>query len=103
MRCAAQGGRRTLFLLVLDGVTDPQNVGAPLRSAECAGVSGIVVPRHRAAHVTPTVTKVAAGAIEHLSFAVVAGIPNALSRMAELGVEIVGLDAEAEESISTPT
>ena len=87
------------FLLVLDGVTDPQNVGALLRSAECAGVTGVVLPRHRAAHVSPTVAKVAAGAIEHLAFAVVAGIPTALARMAELGVEVVGLDADAEVSI----
>jgi len=91
--------RRTPFLLVLDGVTDPQNVGALLRSAECAGVTGVVLPRHRAAHVTPTVAKVAAGAIEHLAFAVVAGIPNALARMGELGVEVVGLDAGADIAI----
>ena len=41
------------FLLVVDGVTDPQNLGALLRSAECAGVTGVVLPRHRSAHVTP--------------------------------------------------
>ena len=67
---------------MLDGVTDPHNLGALLRSAECAGVTGVVLPRHRAAHVTPTVAKVAAGAIEHLDFAVVPGVPTALRQPA---------------------
>jgi 23S rRNA (guanosine2251-2'-O)-methyltransferase len=87
------------FLLVLDGVTDPHNVGALLRTAECAGVTGVVLPRHRAAHVTPTVAKVAAGAIEHLAIAVVPGVPNALRRMHDLGVTSIGLDAEAPTSL----
>jgi 23S rRNA (guanosine2251-2'-O)-methyltransferase len=87
------------FLLVLDGVSDPQNLGALLRSAECAGVTGVVVPRHRAANVTPTVTKVAAGAIEHMAMAVVPGVPSALRRLSEHGVLCVGLDAKAETSL----
>jgi len=87
------------FLVVFDGVTDPHNLGSLLRSAECAGVTGVVVPRHRAAHVTPTVTKVAAGAIEHLAMAVVPGVPNALLRMAAAGVTTVGLDAEGDVSL----
>ena len=73
----ARSGTRP-FLLLLDGVTDPGNLGAVLRTAECAGVTGVVLPRHRAAHVTPTVTKAAAGAIEHLPMAVVAGLPAAM-------------------------
>jgi len=87
------------FLLVLDGVTDPHNVGALLRSAECAGVTGVVLPRHRAVHVTPTVAKVAAGAIEHLDMAVVPGVPNALRQLDDLGVISVGLDANAPSSL----
>jgi 23S rRNA (guanosine2251-2'-O)-methyltransferase len=87
------------FLLVLDGVTDPHNVGALLRSAECAGVTGVVLPRHRAVHVTPTVAKVAAGAVEHLDIAVVPGVPNALRRLDELGVTSIGLDAGAPASL----
>jgi len=87
------------FLLVLDGVTDPHNVGALLRTAECAGVTGVVLPRHRAVHVTPTVAKVAAGAVEHLDMAVVPGVPNALRRLDELGVPSVGLDAGAPVSL----
>jgi 23S rRNA (guanosine2251-2'-O)-methyltransferase len=87
------------FLLVLDGITDPGNVGAILRTAECAGVTGVVLPRHRAVHVSPTVTKIAAGAIEHLPMAVVAGIPAALQRLQEFGVLTVGLDMGGDRSI----
>ena len=63
------------FLVALDGVTDPGNLGAVLRSAECAGVTGAILPRHRAVHVTPAATKAAAGAIEHVPMAVVGGLP----------------------------
>ena len=80
------------FLLALDGVTDPGNLGALLRSAECAGVTGVVLPRHRAVHVTPAVTKAAAGAIEYLPIAVVGGMPTAVDRLRKLGVWSVGLD-----------
>jgi len=96
--CRAPGGGSP-FLLVLDGLTDPNNLGSLLRTAECAGMSGVVVPRHRAAHVTPTVAKVAAGAIEYVAMAMVAGVPNALLRMEELGVTTVGLDAGAPSSV----
>jgi 23S rRNA (guanosine2251-2'-O)-methyltransferase len=87
------------FLLGVDGVTDPQNLGALLRSAEGAGVTGVVLPRHRAVHVTPAVTKAAAGAVEHLAIAVVAGVPAALARARDLGVWVVGLDEDGRESL----
>jgi 23S rRNA (guanosine2251-2'-O)-methyltransferase len=87
------------FLVVLDGVTDPQNVGALLRTAAVAGATGVVLPRHRAAHVTPTVAKAAAGAIEYLPISVVAGIPSAMQVLAERGVWTVGLDAGAAHSV----
>ncbi len=66
---------------------------------ECAGVTGVVLPRHRAVHVTPTVAKVAAGAIEYLDISVVPGVPNALRQLDELGVTSVGLDADAPTSL----
>ena len=81
------------FLVALDSVTDPQNLGALLRTAECAGATGAVLPRHRSAHVTPTVAKAAAGAVEYLPIALVGGLPAALARAKELGVWVVGLDA----------
>ena len=90
---------RDPFLLLLDGVTDPGNLGAILRSAECAGVTGVVLPRHRAAGVTATVTKSAAGAIEHLRMTRVGGLPKPLARMAEVGVWSVGLDAGGDAPI----
>jgi 23S rRNA (guanosine2251-2'-O)-methyltransferase len=92
-------GEPVPFLVAVDGVTDPGNLGALLRSAECAGATGVVLPRHRAVHVTPTVTKAAAGAVEHLPFAVVGGLPAALSRLRDLGVWIVGLDGDGTTSL----
>jgi 23S rRNA (guanosine2251-2'-O)-methyltransferase len=87
------------FLLVAAGITDPRNLGALLRSAECAGVGGVVLPRHRSARLSATVTKTAAGAIEHLSFAVVGGVPTALQDLRELGVWSIGLAGEADQSL----
>lgn len=87
------------FLLVLDGITDPGNLGAMLRTGECAGVTGVVLPRHRSSRITPTVTKAAQGAIEHLPMATVAGVPKALGTLADGGVWSVGLDAAAETEI----
>ena len=81
------------FLLALDGITDPGNFGAVLRTAECAGVTGVVLPRHRSARITPTVVKAAAGAVEHLRFAVVPGLPSALRTLSRHDVWTVGLDA----------
>ncbi len=95
----AGGERGVPFLLVVAGVTDPHNLGALLRSAECAGATGVVLPRHRTARLTPTVAKVAAGAIEHLSFCVVPGIPAALSRLSDLGVWSIGLAHDASRSV----
>jgi 23S rRNA (guanosine2251-2'-O)-methyltransferase len=90
---------RSPFLLALDGVTDPGNLGAVLRSAECAGVTGVVLPRHRAAHISPTAAKAAAGAIEHLRMTLVGGLPTALSNLREQGVWVVGLDAGGDRSL----
>jgi 23S rRNA (guanosine2251-2'-O)-methyltransferase len=87
------------FLLVLDGVTDPHNLGAVLRSALGAGVSGVVLPKHRSAHITATVAKAAAGAIEYLDIAVVPGIPSALDRLARLKIWSVGLAADGNADI----
>jgi 23S rRNA (guanosine2251-2'-O)-methyltransferase len=87
------------FIVAVDGITDPQNLGALLRTAECAGATGVVLPRHRTAHVTPTVAKAAAGAVEHLPIALVGGMPSALARLKELGVWTIGLDGAGETSI----
>jgi len=97
--CQPSARGRQPFLLVLDGITDPHNLGALLRSAECAGVTGVVLPKHRSAHLSPTVAKVAAGAIEYLRMTLVPGVPSALQRMSTLGVWTVGLDGDAPRSL----
>jgi 23S rRNA (guanosine2251-2'-O)-methyltransferase len=87
------------FIVAVDGVTDPGNLGAILRSADGAGVSGVVLPRHRAVHVTPTVAKAAAGAVEHVPMSLVAGLPNALQRMRDAGIWVVGLDDGGDKNL----
>jgi 23S rRNA (guanosine2251-2'-O)-methyltransferase len=74
-------------------------VGALLRSAEGAGATGAVLPRHRAVHVTPAVAKAAAGAVERVPMAVVAGIPAALARAREAGCWVVGLAGDGGQSL----
>jgi len=87
------------FIVAVDGVTDPGNLGAIVRSCDGAGVEVVVVPRHRAVHVTPTVAKASAGAIEHVPIAVVPGLPATLERMRAAGIWVVGLDDAADRSL----
>ena len=87
------------FLVALDGVSDPRNLGAVARAAETAGATGLILPRHRSAHVTPVVAKTAAGAIEHLPIALVGGIPTALDRARRAGCWTIGLDADGDRSL----
>ncbi len=87
------------FLVAVDGVTDPRNLGAIMRSAETAGATGLVMPRHRSANVTPVVAKAAAGAIEYLPIALVGGIPAAIDRAARAGCWSVGLDERGDRSL----
>ena len=87
------------FLLAVDGVTDPGNLGALMRIAECAGVTGVVLPKHRAVHVTPTVTKTAAGAVEYLPMALVGGLPAAIEAMKAAGIWVVGLDVAGDTPV----
>ncbi len=87
------------FLVALDGVTDPGNLGTLLRTAECAGATGAVLPRHRSARISPAVTKAAAGAVEHLAVSQVAGLPAALEEMRAAGVWTVGLDAGGQVEV----
>jgi 23S rRNA (guanosine2251-2'-O)-methyltransferase len=82
------------FLVILDQVQDPRNLGAVLRTAEVAGVHGVVIPKRRAAGLTGGVTKVAAGAEEHLKLSRVSNISQTIRRLKERGVWIVGSEAE---------
>ena len=110
---AAPRGRRTLgerdlatmsfppdaLVVVLDGITDPQNLGAAARTAEAAGAAALVTRERRAAGVTTAAVRASAGALEHLPHAVVANIPRALDRLKDAGFTVVGLDGEAPRSI----
>ena len=92
-------GTQPPFLVAVDGVTDPGNLGAIVRSCDGAGVDVVVVPRHRAVHVTPTVAKASAGAIEHMPIAVVSGLPSTLQRMRDAGIWVIGLDDAADRTL----
>ena len=89
------------LLLVLDGVTDPHNLGACLRSADAAGVSAVIVPRDRAAGLSPVVRKVAAGAAETVPLIQVTNLARTMRWLKERNVWLIGTDDEAEASIYT--
>jgi 23S rRNA (guanosine2251-2'-O)-methyltransferase len=80
------------MIVVLDGITDPHNLGAVMRSALCAGATGMVLGRHRSAGLGPAAVKAAAGAVEHLRVATVPGVPTALTQLSDAGIWTVGLD-----------
>ena len=90
-RLLAPAGGRAPFLLVAEGVSDPRNLGGLLRTAVGAGVTGAILPRHRASPLTPAAVKAAAGAVEVLPLSVVAGVPAALARLRSQGIWTIGL------------
>ena len=92
-------GGRPPFLVAVDGVTDPGNLGAIIRSCDGAGVHGVLLPQHRAVHVTPTVAKASAGAVEHVPLVLVPGLPTVLKQLKDRGVWVVGLDDDADQSL----
>jgi len=85
------------FVLILDEVEDPQNLGALIRTAECAGVHGVIIPKHHSASITTTVTKTSAGATAHIAVAEVTNLVNTIGRLKEMGYWIVGLDGKADK------
>jgi len=85
-------------VLVLDGVEDPRNLGAILRTADAAGFHGVITPQRRAAGLTETVAKVSAGAIEHVAVARVVNLTQALETLKAAGLWIYGLDPGAEKN-----
>ncbi len=85
------------LLLVLDGVTDPHNLGACLRSAEGAGVTAVIVPKDKAAGITPTVRRASSGAADRVAFFAVTNLARTLKALKERGVWLVGLEGEAEQ------
>lgn len=87
------------FLLVLDGVQDPHNLGACLRSADAAGVHAVIVPKDRAVGITPVVSKVACGAAEHVPLIQVTNLARALRQLQDEGVWLLGADERGETSL----
>jgi 23S rRNA (guanosine2251-2'-O)-methyltransferase len=87
------------FVVLLDNLQDPQNVGAVIRTAYCAGVDGIVMPRDRSAGLRPSVSKASAGAMEHMPVATVANLVNAIGYLKTNGLWIVGLEGSADQSL----
>jgi 23S rRNA (guanosine2251-2'-O)-methyltransferase len=94
---AAKRGHHSL-IVVLDGVEDPHNLGAILRTADAAGADGVVIPERRAVGVTATVAKASAGASEHLPMAKVTNIARTLEELKEKNLWIVGLDERGTET-----
>ena len=88
-----------VFLLVLDGVTDPHNLGACLRSADAAGVDAVIVPKDRAAGITPVARKVACGAAESVPFFQVTNLARTLKQLKDNDVWIAGTAGEADNNI----
>jgi 23S rRNA (guanosine2251-2'-O)-methyltransferase len=92
-------GQEDPLLLVLDGVTDPHNLGACLRTADAAGVHALVIPKDRAAAVDGVVRKVAAGAAEFVPVASVTNLARTLEMLKERGIWVVGTDSEAQQTL----
>lgn len=89
-----------LLLLILDGVQDPHNLGACLRSANAFGVTAVIAPKDRAASITDVVRKVSCGASEQTPFVTVANLNRTLTQLKEMNVWLMGLDSEASVTIS---
>lgn len=85
------------FIIILDGIEDPHNLGSIIRTAETAGVHGIIIPKRRAASVNSTVNKTSAGAVEHMKIARVNNISDAINKLKEEGLWICGTDISAKQ------
>ncbi|WP_456327896.1 23S rRNA (guanosine(2251)-2'-O)-methyltransferase RlmB [Archaeoglobus sp.] len=91
-KCVREGS----FILFLDSVEDPQNMGAIMRSAEFFGCAGVVIPKRRCVQVNETVAKVSAGAVFHLDIARVENLANTLKKLKKFGITVVGADLDGE-------
>lgn len=92
----AREKQEDVFMLILDGIEDPHNLGSIIRTAETAGVHGIVIPKRRSVTVNSTVSKVSAGAVEHMKIARVNNITDTIRKLKEEGLWIIGTDGDAK-------
>ena len=95
----AAGRGEAPLIVVCDEITDPHNLGAIIRTAECAGAHGVVIPRNRSAGVTAVVEKTSAGAVEHMLVARASNLSAALRELQEAGVWIFGTAADGDRSL----
>jgi len=95
----AKSKGETPFLLLLDEIEDPHNLGSILRTAECTGVHGVVIPKRRAAGLTATVLKTSAGAAEHVPVARVTNLAQTIDKLKEAGVWVAGTDVSAKQDV----
>lgn len=92
----AQNRNEDSFVLILDGIEDPHNLGSIIRTAETAGVHGIIIPKRRAASVNATVNKTSAGAVEHMKIARVTNISDSIQKLKDAGLWICGTDINTQ-------
>ena len=93
----AKARKEDPFILILDGIEDPHNLGSIIRTAETAGVHGIIIPKRRAASVNSTVNKTSAGAVEHMKIARVTNISDALEELKQAGLWICGTAVDTDK------
>jgi len=92
----AKGRNESPLIIILDEIEDPQNMGAIIRSAECAGAHGVIIPKRRSAKVNQTVYKSSAGAVEHIMVSEVVNISDTIEKLKKIGFWIYGADADGE-------
>ena len=97
---AAEAKGEDPFIILLDGITDPHNLGAIVRSAECAGAHGVVIPERRAAGLTPTVAKAAAGALNYMPIARVKNLNRVIEALQEKNIWVVGTAMDGENAFT---
>lgn len=96
---AAHAKGEAPFILLLDEIEDPHNLGSILRTADCTGVHGVIIPKRRSAGITATVSKTSAGAVEYVPVARVTNLGQTIDRLKEQGVWVVGTDVNTDSSL----
>lgn len=96
LKIAEERGEKP-FIVILDGVEDPYNLGAVVRCAECAGAHGVIIPKRRAAGLTPAAAKSSAGALEHMAVAKVVNIAAAIDELQATGVWVYAAEADGDD------
>ncbi|NLB91016.1 MAG: 23S rRNA (guanosine(2251)-2'-O)-methyltransferase RlmB [Clostridiales bacterium] len=90
------------FIVILDGITDPHNLGAIIRSAECAGAHGVIVPKRRAVGLTPAAVKASAGAVEYVTVARETNLVRTIENLQKEGLWVFGAHSQGEDYRKTP-